>query len=142
MIGMSVFGYSSKLLLYLLFNKDLQTSVFQRTIEVPNTCYQIRGQELLTFSFQILWHTIVPLCDGTGDTGQGITIAAQGNGGADDIFKTISRKESGDSFRYGFLAGFHMVVGGANFITGTAQIIAKLLLDIGLDLCLAAAGAG
>ena len=97
---------------------------------------------MLTFPLQILWHTIVSFCNGTSDTGQGITIATQRNSGANDILKRISLKENGDGFRDGFLTGFYMVIIRSNFITGSAQIIAKLLLDIGFDFCLAAAGSG
>lgn len=97
---------------------------------------------MLTFSLQVLWYSIEAFGNGTGDAGQCITVPTKGYSGANDILEGFPFQKGGDGFRDSFLAGFHMVVGGTNFITGTAQIIAKLLLDIGFDLRLAVAVTG
>ena len=61
--------------------------------------------------FQFLRDAVEALGDGTGDAGKGIAVAAQRDGGANDIFKAFPFQKGGDGFRDGFLTAFHMAVG-------------------------------
>ena len=58
--------------------------------------------------FQFLRDTVEALGHGTGDAGKGIAVAAQGHGGANDIFKAVAFQKRRDGLRDGFLTAFHM----------------------------------
>lgn len=103
---------------------------------------QILRQTLPTLLFQFLRDAVETLGHGTGDAGKGIAVAAQRDGGADHIFKAAPFQKGGNGFRDGFLTAFHMVVGGADFVAGTAQIVMEIGFDVGLDFRFRAAGAG
>ena len=91
---------------------------------------QILRQSLPALLFQFLRDAVEPLGDGAGDAGKGIAVAAQRNGGADHIFKTLSLQKRGDGFRDGFLTAFHVAVGRTDFVTGAAQVVMEIFLDV------------
>ena len=103
---------------------------------------QILRQSLAALLFQFLRDTVEPLSNGTGDCRQRVAVATEGNGSADHILKAVAFQKGGDGFRDGFLTAFHMVVGGADFVAGTAQIVMEIGFDVGLDFRFRAAGTG
>ena len=103
---------------------------------------QIIRQSLTTLYLQFLRDTVESLRHAACNAGQGITVATQGYCHADHIHEGLAFQECGDGFRDGFLTGFYMAVAGANFITSTAEIVMEVLFNVGLNLCLGAAGAG
>ena len=109
----------------------------QSFLKPPQNFAQILRQSLPALLFQFLRDAVEAFGDGTGDAGKGIAVAAQGNGGANNIFKTLSLQKRGDGFRDGFLTALHMAIGGADFVAGATQIVVKPLLDVVLDFCLA-----
>ena len=60
---------------------------------------QILRQSLPALPLQFLRDAVEALGDGTGDCRQRVAVAAKGNGGADNIFKTVSFQKRGDGFR-------------------------------------------
>lgn len=74
-------------------------------LKPPQKLPQILGQSLPTLLFQLLWDTVEALGDGTGDAGKGIAVAAQRDGGANDIFKAPSLQKRSDGFRDGSSPG-------------------------------------
>ena len=87
---------------------------------------QILGQSLPALPFQSLRDAVESLGHGTGDAGKGIAVAAQRDGGADNIFKTVSFQKRSDGFRDSFLTAFHMAVCRTDFITAAAQIVMEV----------------
>ena len=71
----------------------------QSFLKPPQNLPQILRQTLPALLFQFLRDAVEALGDGTGDAGKGIAVAAQGNGGANHIFKTLSLQKRGDGFR-------------------------------------------
>ena len=71
-----------------------------------------------------------------GDTGQCVAVTAQGDGVSDHILEALSFQKSDDRFRHRLLAGFHVVIVGADLIAGPVEVIAEGLRDRRLDLLL------
>lgn len=116
--------------------------MFQKRVESLQHIQQLFRQTVTAFLFEFFRDPIKSFCNGTGDTGQRVAIAAQRYCGTDYIFKRLSLQKCSDCFRDSFLAGFHMMVMGADLIASAAEIIVELILNIGLDLWLAEAGTG
>ena len=96
----------------------------------------VLGQPVATFSLHFLRHSVKSLRHCAGNTGQCITVTAERNSCANHIFKTVSFEECRNCFRHGFLAALHMMISRPDLITGSGQIIAKLMNDIVPDLVL------
>lgn len=98
-------------------------------------------QAVTAFLLQLFRYSIETLSDGACDAGQSVAVAAQGYSSADHILEGFPLQKCGGGFRDSFLAGFYMVVCGADLVAGTAEIIAKSIFHVCLDLGLGAAGA-
>ena len=91
-------------------------SGMQSFLKPPQNFAQILRQSLPALLFQFLRDAVEALGNGTGDCRQRVAVAAQGNGGADYIFKALPFQKGGNGFRDGFLTAFHMVVNFPSFI--------------------------
>ena len=108
-------------------------SLFYRFLKSLHNFSQIFRQTVHAFFFQILRDTIEPLGYAPCDGGKSVAVAAQRDGGADHILEVCPFGKSGNGFGDSLLTTLHMMVGGADLITGAAQIILKRVLNVPFD---------
>lgn len=77
------------------------------------------------------------LGNAAGDGGQGIAVAAQGDGIADRVLKIPAFQECDDGLGHRLLAGHVETIARTDRIQGPGQVVAVFPFDVGLDVLLA-----
>lgn len=75
-------------------------------------------------------HAVKGLRDAPGDAGQGIAIAAEGNGSTDDIFEIRPLQKGSDRFRHRLLAALIVIIARPDLVTGAGEVITELLHNV------------
>ncbi len=108
--------------------------VVKPTFPLAQDLRQLRCQTLAALLPQFLWHAVERLSDAASNGGEGVAVTAEGHRRAQRVFKICAFQKCNNSLRYGFLAALYMMVSGANFIAGSAEVVAELALRIRFDL--------
>ena len=104
---------------------------------------QVVRQAVQSFFFELLGYIAIEgFGDGAGHTGLGVCIATEGDRFADGVFVGVRLEERDDGFRDGALAGDVELVGRADVVEGTVEVIAERVREVLLDEVLVVAGAG
>ena len=112
-------------------------AVFPGNIKAAEDIRHVLREPAFALCLQDGGHAVKDLRDAPGDAGQGITIAAEGNGSPDDIFEIRPLQKGSDRFRHRLLAALIMIIARPDLVTGAGEVITELLHNVIPDLVLA-----
>ena len=104
---------------------------------------EVRREAIQGFFFELLRYIAIEgFREGAGHTGLRVCIATEGDGFADGVFVGVRLEERKDGFRDGALAGDVELVGRADVVESSVEVIAEGVRKVLLDEVLVVAGAG
>ena len=99
----------------------------QLLVKALEDSQKIVRQPLSRFLFEVLRHPVERLRHAARYTGQRIRVTAERYRKADHVLKAVSLQKRNDRLRHSLLTGLHMMIGGADLITCSGQVISKRL---------------
>ena len=94
---------------------------------------QFEGECLIAAFRNIFWYGHRGCSDVASHTGHGVCVATKRYGTDDGIHEVCSFEETDNGFRYAFVAGGLKLIVWADLVSGSVEVVAEGLFNIGFD---------